>query len=139
MMKNIPKIVQFTLIALGLIFCFMIIRGIEEGNLNDTGLTGLNGAIWVALILMVLGLLMAIGFWVFRMMTKGRNSKITAGGVLVGLGYLGLRIGRAVSRSGDVATVDVDQMVSMGIYLFLALLFGVILAIIVGEARSMLS
>jgi len=82
---------------------------------------------------------MAIGFWVFRMMTKGRNSKITAGGVLVGLGYLGLRIGRAVSRSGDVATVDVDQMVSMGIYLFLALLFGVILAIIVGEARSMLS
>ena len=125
-MKNVSKIVQLALALLGVIFFVMIITGSSENSLSNSGATGLNGAIWITLISIVVGFAAALIFGVVNLISKGAKAKGTILGI-VGFGVL-VAACFAMATSDIPAGVDpalVDEMtskrVSAGINLFLVL------------------
>lgn len=143
-MKNVSKIVQFAVAILGVIFCIMIIAGIKDNSLTDSGMAGLDGAVWISLIAIVVGIAAALIFGVITTLSEGAKAK----GTLFGIGaFVGLSIAVFATASSSIpkgvkdGVIDAStaQLVSGGIHLFLILLFVAVIAIVVGEVRSLLS
>lgn len=143
-MKSVSKIVQFALAILGVVFCVMIVAGIKDDILTDSGTTGLNGAIWITLIAIVVGIAAALIFGVMNLLSQGSKAK----GTLLGIGgfvavaaacYAMADKALPAGVGGEGIDAQTAQMVSGGINLFLVLMAGVVIAIIAGEVRSVLS
>lgn len=143
-MKNISTIVKFAIAILGVIFCIMIIIGVDGTTLNGTGNAGLNGATWLAIIAMLVGTAAAVLFGIGNLVSKGAQAKGTLLGIVgfavVALGcYLLASDGIPAGINPATITAGTSKMVSAGINLFLVLLGGALVAIVLGEVRSLLS
>lgn len=140
-MEKLPKILQFAIAGLGLVFCVMILLGSDGQLLDSTGTSGLNGATTITIAAMVIGGLLAIGFGVVELISKGKRAMPT----LIGIGVFVVVCLICYAGASDAIPpkVNVDastsKLVSAGLTLFYVLLGGTFLAIVVGEIRSLFS